>query len=227
MSGIAAAIFTGKVAPLGPKGVPSGIAKRAAIEPVRLTTLGFVGDEQGDRKHHGGVDKAVHHYPTDHYAAWREDIGDHPLLMGACAFGENVAATGLVEGDVAVGDRFRLGQALVEVSQGRQPCFRLNLRFERRDMAARMQRSGRTGWYYRVLEEGVVAPEDRLTLVERTSPEWTIQRIWRVFYVDVLDREALSAIAALETLPARWRELAAARLASGKVEDWRRRLEGE
>ncbi|WP_206363572.1 MOSC domain-containing protein [Sphingomonas crocodyli] len=221
-----AAILTGRIQPLGTRAIESGIAKRAHRAPVRITRNGFAGDEQGDRQHHGGPDKAIHHYPRDHYRAWRAAIGDHPLLDDAGAFGENVSTTGLIETDVAIGDRFRLGTALVEVSQGRQPCFRLNLRFGMAGVARQMQDSGRTGWYYRVIEEGSAAPGDGLTLVDRLTPSWTIDRLRRIFYVDVGDRESLAAIAALAHLPLRWREMAAKRLQTGAVEDWGRRLDG-
>jgi len=102
------------------------------------------------------------------------------------------------ETHVAVGDVFRLGDAVIEVSQGRQPCWRLNLRFAVGDMALRVQRSGRTGWYYRVIEEGVVSPHDSLVLVDRRSPDWTLHRLWRL--------------------------LAERRLATRAVEDWSARL---
>jgi MOSC domain-containing protein YiiM len=217
---------TAPVRPLGPKAIPSAIAKQPADRPLRLTSLGLAGDEQGDTRVHGGVDKAVHHYPRDHYPAWRADLGDHPLLDAHGAFGENISTLGLTESDVAIGDRFRIGTALVEVSQGRQPCFRLNLRFETPGVALRMQDSGRTGWYYRVIEEGVVAPGDSVQLTDRLAPDWSVERIRRVFYVDMLDREALHAIAALTLLPERWRQLAEKRLASGAVEDWSPRLKG-
>ncbi|MEJ5977985.1 MOSC domain-containing protein [Novosphingobium sp. PS1R-30] len=220
-------VLIGAVRPLGPKGIASGIAKQAVDRQIRLETLGFVGDEQGDTRHHGGPDKAVHHYPQEHYAAWRDEVEAVDLLARPGAFGENVATSGLTENEVAVGDRFRLGTALVEVSQGRQPCFRLNLRFGVKDMALRMQQSGRTGWYYRVIEPGLVAPGDALELVERRAPDWTIARLWRLLYVDVLDREALAAMIALEHLPERWREIGQARLQRGEVEDWDRRLKGE
>ncbi|MFC3712571.1 MOSC domain-containing protein [Sphingoaurantiacus capsulatus] len=193
---------------------------------LRLTTLGFAGDEQGDRKHHGGPEKAVHHYPRDHYAYWRAAIGDHAKLAAPGAFGENLAIAGLTERDVAVGDRFRLGSALIEASQGRQPCFRLNLRFELPDMALRMQQSGRTGWYYRIVEEGEVRAGDTLDLVERRLPDWTIERLWRNLYVRTLDREELLAMAAEPLLPERWRDIARRRLQSGDVEDWTPRLRG-
>lgn len=220
------ALTTGTVRPLGPKSIPSAIAKQPADRPLRLTTLGLAGDEQGDRRVHGGPDKAVHHYPGDHYPAWRADLGTHPLLDAPGAFGENISTLGPTEADVAIGDRFRIGTALVEVSQGRQPCFRLDLRFGARGVALRMQDSGRTGWYYRVLEEGMVAPGDMLQLVDRLAPDWTVDRIRRVFYVDMLDRDALRAIAALTLLPERWRLLAEKRLTTGTVEDWTPRLQG-
>jgi MOSC domain-containing protein YiiM len=224
MSWTASAVLTGAIAPLGPKGIASGIAKRPCAGPVRLT--GLAGDAQGDTRNHGGADKAVHLYPADHYAGWNDEIGPAPLLAESGAFGENFAVPGIGEAAVAIGNRFRLGTALVEVSQGRQPCFRLNLRFGRADLARRMQENGKTGWYFRVVEQGDVAPGDSLLLVDRAAPEWTIERVRRVFYVDRLDQESLSAIAALAPLAAGWRELAAKRLATRTVEDWRPRLDG-
>lgn len=221
------AICVGRVAPLGARGVPSGIDKQPIAQPLPLTKAGFVGDEQGDLRHHGGPDKAVHHYPIDHRVAWEEEIGTNALLTGAAAFGENLAVRGLTEADVAIGDRFALGTAVIEVSQGRQPCFKLNLRFDVPDMALRMQRNGRTGWYYRVVESGLVAPEDRLRLLDRPSPLWTIARLHRTFYLDPMDRPSLRTIASLPQLAERWRQLAQKRLDSGQVEDWSARLRGD
>lgn len=220
------ALLVGALAPLGERGVPSGIAKRPVDRPLQLTRTGFAGDRQGDARHHGGPDKAVHHYCFDHYAAWRAEIGDAPVLAAPGAFGENLSTEGLDETNVAIGDVFRIGTALIEVSQGRQPCWRLNLRFDRPDMALRVQRTGRTGWYYRVLEEGVVAPGDRMIRVERRLPEWPLQRLWRTLYVDTMDVQTLRAMAALSTLPEGWRRHAERRLATGRVEDWSRRLNG-
>jgi len=222
-----AAPMTGAVRPLGPKGIASGIDKRPHDRPVRLTRTGFERDAQGDMRHHGGPEKAVHHYARDHYPDWQDELGPLPLLDHAGAFGENLSTAGLVEADVAVGDRFRIGSALVEVSQERQPCFRLNLRFGVADMARRVQHSGRTGWYYRVLEEGIVAAGDRLNLVDRRAPDWTVERLWRVLYVDTLDRDSLSAMAELEPLAEGWRNTARERLRRREVEDWKRRLEGD
>lgn len=216
----------GSVAPLGARAAASGIAKSPVTGPLMLSKTGFVGDMQGDTRHHGGPEKAVHHYPFDHYVVWRHELGDHPLLAEPGAFGENIATSGLTEETVAIGDVFALGTALIEVSQGRQPCWRLNERFGRRDMAREVQTSGRTGWYYRVLEPGIVGSGDRLILRDRRSPEWTLARLWRTFYIDPLDRVELSGIAGLERLAEGWRTHAVRRLESNRVEDWTKRLSG-
>lgn len=220
------ALLTGEVRPLGPGAVPSGIAKHPVSMPLQLGRTGFSGDGQGDTVKHGGPEKAVHLYPFDHYADWIAEKGGMPLLGAPGAFGENLSTSGLTEADVAIGDIFRLGTALVEISQGRQPCFKLNLRFGRPDMAASVQATGRTGWYFRVREEGVVAPGDPLVLQERPSPDWTVARIWHLFYVDRLNREGLQGIANLSPLAESWRMLARKRLESGLIEDWSRRLNG-
>ncbi|WP_439629594.1 MOSC domain-containing protein [Shinella sp.] len=216
----------GAVAPLGARGVPSGIAKSAVAGPLALSLTGFRGDEQGDTVRHGGPEKAVHHYPFEHYAAWARDLGAHPLLASPGAFGENISTTGLTEDTVAIGDVFALGTAVVEVSQGRQPCWKLNERFGRAEMARTVQSTGRTGWYYRVLQPGTVTPADRLMLLDRKAPEWTLARIWRAFYIDTLNREELAGIAALKPLAAGWQAHAARRLENNRVEDWTRRLTG-
>lgn len=219
-------ILTGSVAPLADTGKPSGIAKTPVTGPVWLGPEGLAGDEQADRRVHGGIEKAVHHYPFDHYADWRADLGPLPILTGTGAFGENVSTRGVTEENVAVGDIFRLGHALVQVSQGRQPCWKLNHRFGIPDMARRVQQTGRTGWYYRVLEEGMVGADAELTLIDRLAPDWTLRRLWHVMYIDRLNLDLLQEIAALDVLADGWRRYARRRLESGKVEDWRPRLEG-
>ncbi|MDI7863511.1 MOSC domain-containing protein [Rhizobiaceae bacterium n13] len=219
-------LLVGPAAPLGPRGVPSGIAKSQVAGSLVLSETGLSGDVQGDPTRHGGTEKALHHYPFDHYSAWSDDLGPHPLLASPGAFGENIATSGLTEETVAIGDVFEIGTAVVEVSQGRQPCWKLNERFGRSTMASDVQSTGRTGWYYRVLRPGTVAAGDRLTLVDRASPDWTIERIWRAFYVDTLNRAELSGIARLERLAAGWQDHATRRLKTNSVEDWTKRLMG-
>lgn len=220
-------LLTAQLSPLGPKNIPSGIAKQPREGKLWLSHVGFQGDEQGDLRHHGGIEKAVHHYPFDHYPLWREEIGDKIVLEQAGAFGENISTIGLTEKEVAIGDRFRLGEALIEVSQGRQPCWKLNIRFDVPDMAKRVQQTGRSGWYYRVVEEGFVECGDNLILQDRLAPEWTLHRLWHVLYVDVLNYDELSAMAELQHLPDGWRRYAIKRLQNRKVEDWTNRLIGD
>ncbi|MBC8716629.1 MOSC domain-containing protein [Ochrobactrum sp. Marseille-Q0166] len=226
MEVIVESLLAGQIAPLGPRGAPSGIDKKPVSGSVRLLREGLECDAQGDRKVHGGPEKALHHYPHDHYASWVDDVGRNPRLEMPGAFGENISTTGLTEHNVAVGDRFRLGSALVEVSQGRQPCWKLNARFDITDMATRVQKSGRSGWYYRVLEEGMVSTGDTMRLVERLSPEWTLHRVWHLLYVDMLNYDELALMAEIPHLADGWKRYAVRRLENRKVEDWSARLQG-
>jgi len=226
MNSLAPTVLVGTVAPLGPDGPASGIDKRPISGPWHITRLGIVGDGQGDLKHHGGPEKAVHQYPFEHYAAWEAEIGPHPLLARSGDFGENVSGEGWTEDTVCIGDVARFGSARLQVSQGRQPCFKLNLRFGRTDMARTVQRSGRTGWYWRVLEEGNADEGDRFTIIDRPRPAWPLSRLIALLYRNTSDRAGLSAMARVPELAEGWRTLAERRLATGRVEDWSRRLEG-
>lgn len=217
-------VLAGAVAPLGADGRVSGIDKKPCPGPWRIGATGLAGDAQADLTHHGGPEKALHHYPLDHYAAWRAEIGAAAALDAPGAFGENLSTQGWTEDTVCVGDIVRFGAALLQVSQGRQPCWKLNRRFGVADMALRVQKSGRTGWYYRVLEEGAAAPGDALALVDRPCPDWKLSRVTRLLYRDTGDRAGLAAMAALEPLAEGWRRLARRRLESGSVESWDARL---
>jgi len=146
--------------------------------------------------------------------------------IGLPAFGENISTFGVSEADICIGDVYRLGSALLQVSQGRQPCWRLNARFERPDMAFRVQKSGRTGWYYRVLEEGMASAGNRLTLEDRPRPQWPLIRIIDLLYTRTLDMKALADLAALPELAQSWRTLATRRIETHSVENWDRRLHG-
>jgi len=218
------ALHVGKILPFGPTGQPSAIGKQAVSGRIEVSRLGLAGDEQADSLHHGGIDKALHHYPCEHYAAWAQELPEQAVLFQAGGFGENLSTLGLDEDKVCLGDVFRIGSATIQISQGRKPCWKLNHRFGVSDMARRVQDSGRTGWYYRVLAEGNIAQDDELTLIERPHPDWSLARLIRVIYHDKADRKALAALAELSVLAPSWREMAAKRLASGRIEDWMRRL---
>ena len=220
-------LLVGSIAPLGHDGRLSAIDKRPVPPPWRIGPTGLDGDAQADLKHHGGPEKALHHYPFDHYDAWADEIGDNAQLRAPGAFGENLSTTGWREANVCIGDVVRFGSALLQVSQGRQPCWKLNLRFGRIDMALRVQSSGRTGWYYRVLEAGVADAGNLLRLLDRPRPNWTIERLARLLYSDAADQDGLTSVAGLPELAQGWRHLARRRLVSGEIEDWTKRLYGE
>ena len=203
------ALLAGKAMPFA-RGEASAIAKQPLNGPVKIGVLGIQGDEQADPQHHGGPDKALHHYPFDHYSWWRDEIGAHPLLAAPGAFGENIAALGLTEEIVCIGDRFRLGTALIEISQGRQPCWKQGERLGSQAVVEQIITSRRSGWYCRVIETGVAGAGGTLTLVERTQPDWSVARVFGLLIAGdhKSDRAALKALAGLEPLFAGWRERA-------------------
>ena len=222
-------ILTGRAVDYTRPGSRSAINKRPVADAVQVDSNGIVGDEQGDLRVHGGPDKAIHHYPFDHYATWQADIGAgigaQTVLAQPGAFGENLSTTGVTEDDICIGDRLRVGSVVLEVSQLRQPCWKLNDRFDTRDMARRVQHTGRTGWYYRVLEGGTLRPGDMLEWTERPWPQWPLTRVLDVLYRNTLDRAALEAMLALPLTPS-WRKLVEGRLARGEVESWAKRIDG-
>ncbi|WP_283418949.1 MOSC domain-containing protein [Sphingopyxis sp. Geo48] len=185
----------------------SAIAKTPVDGALRVGLLGIDGDEQADLTVHGGVDKAIHHYPRDHYDWWAGELGDHALLGAPGAFGENISTEGLIESEACIGDRYRLGSALVEISQGRQPCWKLGHRFGIATVPATVVTTRRSGWYYRVIEEGRVAAGDALALVERPLPEWSVERVFHLLVGGAGKREpeALRALAAMDALATSWR----------------------
>lgn len=217
-------VLCGKVQPLGDKGHVSGISKRQAQGPWHVTRTGLVGDEQADLKTHGGPEKAVHHYPRDHYGLWRGEIGPHGLLDAPGAFGENFSTTGWTESTVHIGDVIRFGTIVLQVSQGRQPCWKLNARFFRDDIASRTQFSGRTGWYYRVLEEGSAKPGDELEFAERLRPDWPLSRLIALLYRDKERYRELQEMSEIPELAEGWRSLAARRVKTRTTENWTARL---
>jgi MOSC domain-containing protein YiiM len=218
-------VLVGRAVDYTRPGSRSAIAKNPVAGPVQVGSEGLAGDEQGDRRVHGGADKAIHHYPREHYPVWAGEIGPHPLLAQAGAFGENISTHGVTERDLCLGDRLRLGSAVVEVSQGRQPCWKLSDRFGVADMARRVQDSGRSGWYYRVLEQGEVAAGDELVLLERAHPQWPLVRVTELLYRRTLDPVELRGVLELPLVPS-WRSLFERRLAQGTTESWASRLEG-
>jgi MOSC domain-containing protein YiiM len=183
--------------------VTTGIFKEPVAGRIAVRRLNLDGDRQADLSVHGGAEKAVYAYPLEHYAYWREQL-EEELPFGA--FGENLTVEGLpLEGDVAVGDRFRIGTAELVVTQPRLPCYKLGIRFGREDMVRRFLASGRTGYYLAVEAEGELAAGDRVRPLARHPGRIAVAEITRVYASDRDDFETIERLVALDALPDDWR----------------------
>lgn len=211
------ALLIGKPKPFRADGTMSAMAREPSDGPVFLGRHGFEGDQVADPTVHGGADKAVHFYPAEHYPKWIAHFAAegfaHPLLDHAGAFGENISASGLTEDSLRIGDRFRIGQALVEVAQGRQPCWKLDHHFGVHGLSGMVIKTGRCGGYFRVIEEGEVAAGDRIQQVHQADHDWTVARTFKLLigggHRAEGAEEQLRALAELETLAKAWRSRAA------------------
>jgi MOSC domain-containing protein YiiM len=175
--GRVSSVQVGAVAPLGPEGTPSGFLKRPVAGPIDVGPLGLGGDAQADLRVHGGPEKAVYAYAASRYAEWAADYPEHAAILHAGAFGENLTIEGFDEGDICVGDVHAIGTSRLQVCQPRQPCFKLGLRFADPRMPPAMVINGRSGWYYRVLQSGVLDTGEALRLVERPNPDFRFDRL--------------------------------------------------
>jgi MOSC domain-containing protein YiiM len=184
--------------------VRTSIFKSPVAGRVRVRTLNIDGDQQSDLSVHGGIDKAVYVYPSEHYAFWREELPDADLPPGA--FGENFTTEGLLEGAVHIGARLRVGAAEFVVTQPRMPCYKLGVRFGRPDMLKRFLRSGRTGFYLAVVREGEVAAGDSLKWVARDEQGVTVADVGGLYTADTENQDLLRRVSELPALPEGWRE---------------------
>lgn len=185
----------------------SGTYKEPVSGPVRLTRLGLVGDEQADLHSHGGEEKAVLFYPSQHYPRWREELPG--IAFDAGGFGENLTVD-FTEEEIAVGDVLRVGEALIEISQPRVPCYKQAWRWGVEDLVERMQQTLRTGFYGRVLEPGAVQIGDAVQRLERRYPEVTVARLGRARYGEAA-KEELRELAGCPALAEVWRSWLARR----------------
>ena len=206
-------LLIGGPKPFRADGTKSAMARAPVDQPVMLSKLGFNGDKVADPSVHGGVDKAVHFYPAEHYPKWIAHFAAegfaHPLLDNAGAFGENIGASGLTEDKIRIGDRFRIGKALVEVAQGRQPCWKIDHHFGVHGLTGAVIKTGRCGLYFRVVEEGEVRVMDTIEQVEVADHEWTVERVFKLLigggHKAAGAKAELTALASLETLAESWR----------------------
>lgn len=204
-------LLIGVPRPFREDGEMSAICKTAVTGPVFLGPLGLEGNEVADPVHHGGIDKAVHLYPTEHYSWWRARYPDLDVLDDPGAFGENFSCQGLAEDQLCLGDIFRVGEALIECSHARQPCWKLNHRFGHKDVMKTVVQTARSGSYFRVLEPGHVQAGDRISQCERPHADWPLERLFRILIGGEhkgRERE-LQKLSELPVLADTWRKRAA------------------
>lgn len=182
----------------------TGIFKTVVCGPVWLGKLNLEGDAQADLSVHGGQHKAVNVYPSEHYASWMQEFCLSEMPYGA--FGENFTTCGLLEDEVCIGDVFKVGEAVVQISQPRQPCWKIERRWGAKDFSLRIKQTGKTGWYFRVLQEGYVGTGNTLVLIERPFPQWTVARAYIIRRNRMTDVKAAMELARCPALSPRWQE---------------------
>ena len=183
--------------------VSTGIFKDPVAGRVMLRTLNLDGDRQADLSVHGGPSKAVYVYPSEHYRYWKQQLPELDLRWGM--FGENFTTEGLEEDELNVGDEFRVGGALVMVTEPRMPCYKLGIRFGRPDIIRRFLVSERTGFYLAVLQEGEVGAGDAFELIKKNEPSVRVSDITRLYTREKQNRELLARAINVEALPEGWR----------------------
>jgi MOSC domain-containing protein YiiM len=183
--------------------VTTGIFKEPVKGPVMLRKLNLDGDQQADLTVHGGVSKAVYAYPSEHYDYWRAELSGVDLSWGM--FGENFTTEGLLEEAVYIGDRFRIGDTEVMITEPRMPCYKLGIKFGRPDIIKRFLASRRTGFYFAVVREGMVGAGDAIELIGREQQEISVADITRLYAFEKDDVQGLRRAIAVEALPENWK----------------------
>lgn len=189
--------------------------KTAVAGPVWVNSLGLDGDEQADQENHGGPDKTVLAYSADHYAYWRQHLGLPDMPHGG--FGENLTISGLDETTVCIGDTWRAGAVVFQVTQPRQPCWKMSRRWQIADLARQVIANGKSGWYLRVLAEGELSPDTPIELVARPHSHWTVARASDVMHHRKDDLAAAAELAALAELSAAWKAALESRISKRRA----------
>ena len=214
-------IYCGKVAER--YGIETAIDKQPINTSLYLSFGGLAGDECADKLHHGGLERALHQYPAEHYAYWQEKYNTDNAWQAA-GMGENISSIGMTEQTVYLGDRYQWGEAIIEVSQPRSPCFKLNKRWGIENLSVDMQDVSRSGWLYRVIQPGMVSVNEPLELIDRVANAMTITAVCETFFGDPLNNEKLLVLKKQSRLSDSWMEKIVRRLASNEVENWNFRL---
>lgn len=202
----------------------SSIFKKPVEGKVWLGKTNLVGDEQADKKHHGGPEKAVFAYPTSHYEKWNKELDREDIVVGI--MGENFAIEHMDEHTCCIGDTYEVGGAIIQISQPRQPCWKPARRMKKLDFSVKIQNSGRTGWYYRVLQEGYVEAGDTFALTDRPYSIWTISKCNDIMHKNKQDIEAATQLASCEYLSKNWKETLTKRVNKEKEANINHRIYG-
>ena len=184
--------------------VSTGIFKEPVTGRVMMRTLNLDGDRQADLSVHGGPQKAVYGYPSEHYDFWKRELPDMDLPWGV--FGENFTTEGMFETELNIGDKFRIGSAEVMITQPRMPCYKLGIRFGRADIIKRFLVSERSGFYFSVLKEGDVGAGDEFELMEKNAAAVRVVDVTRLYRSEKDNVELMRRAIATEALPDSWRE---------------------
>ncbi len=219
---LATAIFIGKTADY--QGMQTAINKQPIISALYLSEHGLEGNECADKKHHGGSDRALHHYPAEHYSYWQSKYSDSDKKWQAPGMGENITSVGMTEDSVYIGDKYQFGEAIIEVSQPRSPCFKLNRYWQVEDISVCMQENSRCGWLYRVIKPGFVKANDPLVLISRDDDSLSVKQVCDMFFAEPLNQSSLVRLKQLSKLSQGWRDTVEQRLVTGKLENWSFRL---
>ena len=190
--------------------VRTSIWKDAVEGLVRVSSLNLEGDQQSDLSVHGGPEKAVYAYPSEHYEYWRRELPGTDLAWGT--FGENFTTEGLLEPDIRIGDRIRVGSAEFLVTQPRMPCFKLGIRFGRPDIVKQFLQSGRAGFYFAVLKAGEITVGDSIELLKRDDHGVTVADVVNLYRRDATNQDLLRRVSELPSLPKSWRDYFRTRL---------------
>ncbi|ABZ74695.1 MOSC domain containing protein [Shewanella halifaxensis HAW-EB4] len=204
--------------------VTSGINHKSRATELQVGTQAVVGDTQADPKHHGGLDRVLHHFPREHYGQYRRwDM--MASFKDAPAMGENISTVGLDETQVHIGDIIKIGEVELQVTQPRSPCFKLNLQFGHNEFALAMQQSGRCGWFYRVIKPGTIYETDSVVLLERLT-DISVAEAMHIYFLPEFNAEQYQRLADCKGLAVAWVHSLQRRIENNAIEDWQMRLYG-
>lgn len=206
-------------------GVASCINQKHTVNQLTVQFDRIVGNSEADPKHHGGLDRVLHHFPREHYGQYRRwDLMS--TFRDAPSMGENISTVGINESNIHIGDIVQIGDVTLQVTQPRSPCFKLNLQFGHPKFALAMQESRMCGWFYRVLSEGDIRPNDSIVLLERKT-DISVAKAMQIYFLAEFDEQQYQVLLNCEGLAQSWVDSLQHRIARQSIEEWAMRLYGK